>query len=71
VRSDEAAERPVVVVASARMDDDPGWREIYPAKLLCVDEDLAVHSEIAFPGPTVQMIDLHHLDEQARSSRGR
>jgi predicted glutamine amidotransferase len=71
VRSDEAAERPVVVVASERMDDDPGWREISPGELLHVDEDLAVHSEIAFPGPPAQMIDLHHLDEHARSSQGK
>jgi predicted glutamine amidotransferase len=71
VRSDEAAERPVVVVASERMDDDPGWREISPGELVHVDRHLAVHSEVAFPGPPAQMIDLHHLDEHARSSQGR
>ena len=71
VRSDEAAERPVVVVASERMDDDPGWREVSPGELLHVDEELRVHSEIAFPGPPAQMIDLHHLDEHARSSQGK
>ena len=63
MRSEEAAKRPVVVVASERMDDDPGWREVSPGELLHVDEDLAVHSEIAFPGPPAQMIDLHHPDE--------
>jgi predicted glutamine amidotransferase len=71
VRSDEAAERPVVVVASERMDDDPGWRKVAPGELLHVDEDLTVHSEIAFPGPPAQMIDLHHIDEHARSSQGK
>jgi predicted glutamine amidotransferase len=71
VRSEEAAERPVVVVASERMDDDPGWREVSPGELLHVDEQLTVHSEIAFPGPPAQMIDLHHLDEHARSSQGK
>lgn len=69
VRSGEAAERPVVVVASERMDDDPGWREVSPGELLHVDEDLTVHSEIAFPDPPAQMIDLHHLDEHVRSSQ--
>jgi glutamine amidotransferase len=69
VRSEDAAERPVVVVASERMDDDPGWREISPGELLQVDEQLMVHSEIAFPGPPARMIDLHHLDEHARSSQ--
>lgn len=71
VRSEEAARRPVVVIASERMDDDPGWRAIAPGELVHVDEHLAVHSEIAFPEAPAQMIDLHHLDEHARSSQGR
>jgi predicted glutamine amidotransferase len=71
VRSEEAARRPVVVVASERMDDDPGWREISPGELLHVDEQLAVRSEVAFPDPPAQMIDLHHLGEHARSSQGK
>jgi glutamine amidotransferase len=70
VRSEAAAERPVVVVASERMDDDPGWREISPGELLHVDRDLAVHSEVVFPGAPAQMIDLHDLGEHARSSQG-
>jgi glutamine amidotransferase len=68
VRSEEAAERPVVVVASERMDDDPGWREISPGELLHVDEDLAVHSELAFPGAPARMIDLH-ADEGTKPGR--
>lgn len=71
VRSEEAARRPVVVIASERMDDDPGWRAISPGELVHVDEHLAVHSEIAFPEAPAHMIDLHHLDEHARSSQGK
>ena len=71
VRSDEAADRLVVVIASERMDDDPGWREVAPGELLHVDEHLTVHSEIAFPDPPAQMIDLHHMDDHARSSQGK
>jgi glutamine amidotransferase len=71
VRSEEAADRPVVVIASERMDDDPGWREVSPGELLHVDEHLIVHAELAFPDPPAQMIDLHHLGDQARSSQGK
>ena len=70
-QSPNLADQPSVIIASERMDDDPGWREIAPGELVHVDEHLAVHSEIAFPGPPAQMIDLHHLDEHARSSQGK
>jgi predicted glutamine amidotransferase len=40
VHSDAARERPVVIVASERMDDDPGWREFASGELLHVDRSL-------------------------------
>jgi predicted glutamine amidotransferase len=42
VLMDEATERPVVVVASERMDDDPRWRELHPGELLRVGPDLGL-----------------------------
>ena len=51
VRSDEAARRPVVVLASEPMDDDPGWRALETGELLHVDERLRVSSSIALANP--------------------
>jgi glutamine amidotransferase len=58
VRSQEAAHRPVVVIASEPMDDDPGWRPFESGELLHVDEQLRVDSTIAFPDPPAQLLKL-------------
>jgi predicted glutamine amidotransferase len=58
LRSDEAARRPVVVLASEQMDDDPGWRALETGELLHVDERLRVNSTIAFPNPPAQLMKL-------------
>ncbi len=42
VRAGELANRPCVVVASERMDEDPGWRALESGELLHVDPDLNV-----------------------------
>jgi glutamine amidotransferase len=44
VRCAELSDAEAVVVASERMDEDPGWREVEPGHLLHVDRDLTVHS---------------------------
>jgi glutamine amidotransferase len=46
VRSGDGAERPVVVVASEPMDEDPGWSAIAPGELVHVGPDLRVAREI-------------------------
>jgi glutamine amidotransferase len=51
IHSDSAQHHPLVVVASERMDDDPGWREIPSGQLLHVDQSLTVHTEQLFDGP--------------------
>jgi predicted glutamine amidotransferase len=58
LRSDEAARRPVVVLASEQMDDDPGWRALETGELLHVDEQLHVNSTIAFPNPPAHLMKL-------------
>lgn len=45
VLCDRARDRPLVVVASERMDDDPGWREIRSGELIHVGPSLKVESE--------------------------
>jgi glutamine amidotransferase len=50
VRSEHARERPVVVVASERMDDDPSWREVGSGELLHVGPSLKLESEVLLHG---------------------
>jgi glutamine amidotransferase len=69
VHSEEAAQRPVVVLASEPMDDDPGWRALESGELLHVGPELEVSSAIALPDPPAQMLDLSTLGEQGRSSQ--
>lgn len=45
VRSDHGCAHPLVIVASERLDDDPGWRELAVGELIRVGPDLSVHSE--------------------------
>jgi predicted glutamine amidotransferase len=42
VHSDEARDRPTVIVASERMDEDDGWRELASGELIHVDSSLNV-----------------------------
>ncbi len=51
IRSDHARDRPVVIVASERMDDDGGWREVPGGELVHVDASLTVTTERLFSGP--------------------
>jgi predicted glutamine amidotransferase len=44
VHSSHGREHPLVIIASERMDDDPGWREFDVGELVHVDGDLSVHS---------------------------
>lgn len=50
IASEHLADRPSVVVASERLDDDPGWRLLEPGALVHVDADLRVTtSRVADP----------------------
>jgi predicted glutamine amidotransferase len=69
VRSNEAAERPVVVLASEPMDDDPGWNELAPGELVHIDDELGVDRAIALPDPPGHPLSLSDLSEHGRSSQ--
>jgi glutamine amidotransferase len=58
LRSAEGAERPVVVVASEPMDEDPSWAEIAPGELLHVGPDLRVSRELLLPDPPAKPLQL-------------
>jgi predicted glutamine amidotransferase len=54
----EVLERPVVVVASERMDDDPRWRELQPGELLRVGPDLEVSVDRIVDRPPRHLMEL-------------
>ncbi|HEX4344671.1 MAG TPA: class II glutamine amidotransferase [Solirubrobacteraceae bacterium] len=51
VRSEHARDHALVVVASERMDDDAGWREVRSGELLHVGPSLRLASELLLDGP--------------------
>ena len=51
VRSDEAAEVPVVVFASEQISDEPGWEELGSGELVHVGPDMRVDRETIVTGP--------------------
>jgi predicted glutamine amidotransferase len=69
VHSEEAARRPVVVLASEPMDDDPGWRTLESGELLHVDAELKVSSAIALPDPPTHRLELGDLSALGRASQ--
>jgi glutamine amidotransferase len=71
VRSDEAGDRPVVVIASEHMDDNPAWREIEPGTLVHVGPDLVVTEELILPDPPAQLMELtgRAADSQAQERK--
>jgi predicted glutamine amidotransferase len=69
VRCGDLATIPAVVVASERMDEDPGWRAIEPGHLLHVDRDLHVRSTAVLDGPPRHRLTLSDLDPKAAASQ--
>lgn len=49
---------PHVVVASERLDDDPGWSEVAPGELIHVGADLAVARSVVRDRPPVRRLSL-------------
>ena len=56
VTADDAP--PHVVVASERLDDDPGWHEVAPGELVHVGPDLAVERTVVREGAPVRRMAL-------------
>jgi predicted glutamine amidotransferase len=69
VRAGELADLPAVVVATERMDEDPGWRALAPGELLHVDGRLGVSSSIVAPQPPTRRLTLADLDQRAAASQ--
>lgn len=69
VRSSALAQLPSVVVASERMDEDPGWRPLAAGELLHVDGQQRVTSEIALPDPPAHPLTIADLGGAAAASQ--
>ncbi|WP_327139200.1 class II glutamine amidotransferase [Nocardia sp. NBC_01327] len=67
--SGQLADYPAVVVATERMDGDPGWRPMVSGELLHVDGSLGVHSTIIMNSPPRHLLSLADLDPTAAASQ--
>ncbi len=69
VHSAEGANRPLVVLASERMDADPGWRELDCGELLHIDSSLRVERSVILPEPPAHLLSLADLGARAQASQ--
>jgi glutamine amidotransferase len=58
-----------VIVASERMDDDPGWRLLDPGELLRVGPDLEITTSTPFPPVPRHLLQESDLDPAAAASQ--
>jgi glutamine amidotransferase len=63
--SHEAVDTPVVIFASEKISEEPGWEEIGVGELVHVGPDLVVDRETIVSGPPKHLMELHH--EAAKS----
>jgi predicted glutamine amidotransferase len=69
VRSGDLANRPAVIVASERMDEDAGWRPLQSGELLHVDPDLKVTITRPLERPPRHQLTLSDLTGKAATSQ--
>lgn len=68
-RSEALARQPSVIIASERMDDDPGWRLLDPGELLHAGPDLKLDSSTPFPAEPRLLLTLNDLSVPAAASQ--
>ena len=71
ISSEHASSKPLVVLASERMDEDPAWRLLQPGELTHVAPSLHVSSRTIVALPPAHPLTLAQLGEQARRSQGK
>jgi glutamine amidotransferase len=69
VRSEDGAQRPLVVIASERMDADPGWRLLDSGELLQITDTLEVRSRRMLEHPPARALTLGDLHGAAQASQ--
>jgi glutamine amidotransferase len=68
-RSGHLAHQPSVIIASERMDDDPGWRLLDPGELLHVSSTLEISSTAPFPPEPAHLLRASDLGAAAAASQ--
>jgi predicted glutamine amidotransferase len=68
-RSGALSEHPAVVVASERMDEDPGWQRLRPGELLHVGDHLTCMRRIIIDHPPRHPLTLDDLGARAAASQ--
>jgi predicted glutamine amidotransferase len=68
-RSGALSDQPAVVVASERMDEDPGWRPLRPGELLHVDGGLRTTFHTVLDSPPRHPLTLDQLGDRAAASQ--
>jgi predicted glutamine amidotransferase len=68
VRSGPLARQSSVIVASERMDADPGWRLLDPGELVHVGPTLVVESSLPLPDPPARPLTLADLQPRAAAA---
>jgi len=71
VRSEHGASRPLAVIASERMDADPGWRMLRSGELIQIGPSLRVHSHLILPRAPAHPLTLADLSAHARASQAK
>jgi glutamine amidotransferase len=66
LHSDDGAVAPMVVIASERISDEPGWEEIQPGELIHVGPDLNVDREMILSGPPAHPMVLSAREEETQ-----
>jgi glutamine amidotransferase len=69
VRSGELATEPAVVLATERMDENPGWRELPAGGLLHVDPKLKCTIDVVLSEPPKHQLTLADLGDRAAASQ--
>jgi predicted glutamine amidotransferase len=68
-QSPNLADQPSVIIASERMDDDPGWRLLGPGELLHVSSTLGISSSAPFAPEPAHLLRVSQLDAQTAASQ--
>ena len=68
-QSPHLAHQPSVIIASERMDDDPGWRLLDPGELLHVSSTLEIGSSAPFPPEPAHLLRISDLGPEAAASQ--
>jgi predicted glutamine amidotransferase len=69
VHAEQGASRPLVVLASERMDSDPGWRSLEPGELVHIDDALQVSTHSILRGAPAHPLTIDDLSRHAKASQ--